>query len=369
LGSRWSSFADALAWTFAEFGRAAGRTLHRFLGTGLYRRPLRWEADRVVLVFFEDVERDRFVRGDRHLRRTMRRIARAVRHRQRVSGFGVAVDLLLRALQRQGCSVVVNDRELARRNPAYPVALMGYRHVLDGWDLANPALLGPGLLDHPMERPDLMNDGRFHAYIVPSRWTRDLFEEAWPGKCFTWFAGIDLSDWPDSSKGPKDFDLLVYEKFLWDKERRREEVLAPIEAELRRRGLRVARIRYGAYDHDEYRGLLQRSRGMLYLCEHETQGIAYAEAMASNVPILAWDQGKWLDPIRFRFGQPDVPASSTPWFGPMCGEKFRTVSEFPDALDRFLSGTYQPRAFVEENLSIDASGRLYLEKYRSLLRF
>lgn len=367
LASRGSAFAGVVGVTFEELGRAGKRTLDRVFRTGLHRSPLRWDRDRAVLVFLEDIERDQFVRGDRHLRRTLRRGARALRHRQRVSGFGVAVELLLRALRRQGCSVVVNDRELARRNPAYPVALMGYRHVLDGWDLPNPALLGPGLFDHPQERPDLMSDARFRAYVVASPWTRDLFEQVWPGKCFTWFAGIDLSEWPHLRQEQKDFDLLVYEKFLWDTERNRREVLAPIEAELKRRGLRVARIRYGAYDHDQYRDLLRRSRGMLYLCEHETQGIASAEAMASNVPILAWDQGQWLDPIRFRFGQDNVPASSTPYFDARCGEKFRTVSEFPGALDRFLSGTYRPRDFVEENLSIDASGRLYVDRYRSLI--
>ena len=37
---------------------------------------------------------------------------------------------------------------------------------------------------------------------------------------------------------------------------------------------------------------------MIFLVEHETQGIAYQEAMACDVPILAWDQGNWLDPKR-----------------------------------------------------------------------
>ena len=35
-----------------------------------------------------------------------------------------------------------------------------------------------------------------------------------------------------------------------------------------------------------YRALLRRSKSMLFLCESETQGMAYQEALASNVPVL-----------------------------------------------------------------------------------
>jgi hypothetical protein len=47
---------------------------------------------------------------------------------------------------------------------------------------------------------------------------------------------------------------------------------------------------------------------MLFLCEHETRGLAYQEALASNVPILAWDTGFWLDPRRPLYDPNPVPA-------------------------------------------------------------
>jgi hypothetical protein len=50
-------------------------------------------------------------------------------------------------------------------------------------------------------------------------------------------------------------------------------------------------VRYKFHDHYSYRRLLQRSRALVFLCEHETQAIAYQEALASNVPVLAWDNG------------------------------------------------------------------------------
>jgi glycosyltransferase involved in cell wall biosynthesis len=368
LSFRLRAAALALRNTWTEISRSAKSRLARTASTGLYSRPLDLARDRVVLLFFEDVERDTFVRGDRHLRRNARRFARALRKGQTVSGVEMAVRLLIEALERLQYRVVLNDRALAARNPHYPIGLAGYPHVLDGWDLPNPAILGPGLLDHPLEQPRLMEDPRFRAYIVPSDWMQALFEETYPGRTFRWFAGIDVAAWPDFSSAEKDLDFLIYEKFLWDKEGRRRDLLAPIEEHLRARGLRFASIRYGSYVHAQYRELLQRSRGILFLCDHETQGIACAEAMACNVPVLAWDQGRWLDPLRLRFGTHDIAASSVPYFAPSCGEKFVDAAAFPRALERFLErlGQYEPRRFVAENLSLELSGSRYLERYAAL---
>ena len=360
--------ADVLKVTAAVSAECAAlgrRQVDRIGGRGLYRRPLDLQRDKTVLLFFADVERDTFVRHDRHLRRLLRRYYHAFKQGQRVSGFGVAFMALKRALESQGYRVVVNDRALARRMPQYPVGIAGYPQILDGWDLPNPAVLGPGLLDHPRLAPQLMDDPRFRSYIVPSEWMRRVFDESYPGRCTLWYAGIDPAQWPDLAAEPKDIDVLVYQKILWDRAEKEPAVVDPILAELRRRGLRIEVLRYGRYRLEDYRALLRRSRSMLFLCEHETQGLAYQEAMASNVPVLAWDQGLWLDPQRLRYDTEPVAASSVPYFAPQCGETFSGVDRFPQVLDTFLSrlDTYEPRRYVAENLSLESSARRYWEAY------
>jgi hypothetical protein len=364
----WDRIADVLNVTAAVSSECAAlgrRQLDRIGGRGLYARPLDLERDKTVLLFFADVERDTFVKHDRHVRRLLRRYYHAFKKGQRVSGFGVAFMLLTRALESQGYRVVVNDRALARRMPQYPVGIAGYPQILDGWDLPNPAVLGPGLLDHPNLSPRLMEDPRFRSYIVPSEWMRAVFEKSYPGRCVLWYAGIDVQQWPDLGAEPKDVDVLVYEKILWDRARKEPAVLEPVLGELRRRGLRIEVLRYGRYLLEDYRALLRRSRSMLFLCEHETQGLAYQEAMASNVPILAWDQGLWLDPQRLRYETQPVRASSVPYFAPQCGETFTGVDDFPAILDRFLArlGSYTPRRYVADNLSLESSARRYWEAY------
>ena len=345
--------------------RVVSCALDELRRTGEYAAPITTGPDRTVLLFYEDIEADRLVAGDRYLARAARRVYHALTEGQRVSGFEIVFGLLVRALRAAGCRVVVNNPWLARRHPEHPVAIAGYPHVLDRWDLPNPAVLGPGLLDHPAERPALMRDPRFRTYFVPCDWMQALFEPYYPGACRVWFGGIDVAEWPDVSQHPKDIDLLIYDKIRWDRDHWVPALLEPIEAELTRRGLRHVRVKRGAYDHAGFRGLLARSRGMLFLAEHETQGLAYQEAMASGVPILAWDPETWMDPNRPRWTDQPVRASSVPFFSPACGERFLDLASFPAALDAFLSRLpqYAPRAYVRDALSFERSAKLFLDAY------
>jgi hypothetical protein len=343
------------------------RTEQALLGTGEHGAPITDDPRETVLLFYEDVERDRWVRGDRHVRRSARRVYHALTQGQTVSGFEVAFRMLCIALQRAGCRVVVNNRRLARRNPTHPVGICGYSHILDHWSLPNPAVIGPGLYNHPGEAPNLMDDGRIRAYLLPCEWVRDLFLPVYGPRCGIWYAGIDLDRWPDTSSAPKDIDLLVYEKLLWDRDLALRDAVAPVLAEIDRRGMHYVVVRRGAYGPEEYRALLARSRAMLFLCQHETQGLAYLEALASNVPVLAWDPGVWLDPIRLRYDDRTVPATSVPYFSPECGERFRGAAEFPEVLDRFFARLpqYTPRAYVAEQCSLERSAEMYLTAYRA----
>ncbi|MFL5406450.1 MAG: glycosyltransferase [Myxococcales bacterium] len=320
--------------------------------------------DKDVLLFFEDVDRDTFVRGDRRLHRLLRKTWYLARSgRPKVTGFEMWFLLLKKALERVGRRVHVNATGLARRNPRFPIGMVGYPHILDGWSLPNPAVLGPGMIDHPNVVPDLMRDPRFKLYVVTSDWYGAMFAKAYgESRLAPWYAGIDLEAWPDLSAHPKDVDVLVYDKARWRREELEPDLIAPIHRLLRERGLRAETLRYGQYDLAKYRSLLARSRSMLFLCESETQGLAYQEAMASSVPILAWDQGTWVDPQARRYDPNPIPATSVPYFGPECGERFRDASDFPAVFARFWEklSRYTPREFVRTRLSLEGSGKLYL---------
>jgi hypothetical protein len=323
-----------------------------------------------ILLFYKEFEQDKFVKYDRYLKRIVRPIYNLTHHRQKKTGFAVSYELMVKALRNRGWTVRVNDRAYAKRNPTYPVGLVGFPVLLDGWDLPNPAVLGPSLYDHPLLAPDLMRDSRFHHYLLLGKWTYDMFYPVYGNACVRWHAGIDVEEWRDARHyHPKDIDFLIYDKIRWEHEKYTAGLIKPICEELERRGCRLEIVRYKSHDHVTFRRLLQRSRSMIFLCEHETQGLAYQEAMACNVPILAWDNGYWLDPLWQKLNINMVPASSVPYFSDQCGERFHDITEFGKALDRFLERlpSFHPREYVVANLSMTESADIYAKTYFSLL--
>jgi hypothetical protein len=326
-------------------------------------------ARKLILLFYKEFEKDKFFKYDRYLKRVVRPIYNLTHTRQKKTGFGVSFELLKRALEKQGWLVRINDYALARMHPEYPVGLVGFPTVLEGWNLPNPAILGPSLFDHPMLAPRLMEDPRFRIYLVLAQWMYDLFHPIYGDACVRWYAGVDTDEWVDTRSYTKDVDFLVYDKIRWNREKLAIELLQPILDVLARRGLRTHVIRYKYHDHKTYRRLLERSRAMIFVCEHETQGLAYQEALASNVPVLAWDNGYWLDPLWKQVSNAMIPASSVPFFSAECGERFADVTQLEQALDRFLNhmNSYQPRKYVLRDLSWQRSGSIYSSAYFSLM--
>ncbi|UVF18416.1 glycosyltransferase [Microvirga terrae] len=327
-------------------------------------------GDNVILLFYKEFEADKFIKYDRYLKRILKPIYHKFHTRQKKTGFAVSFSLLHRALVQAGYDVRINDFTFARQHLEHPVGLVGFPTILEGWDLPNPALLGPSLYDHPGLAPNLMQDERFQGYLVLADWMRDMFKPVYGDRCTSWFAGIDTEEWPDTRSAAKDIDILIYDKIRWDRYVFEPHLLAPIRSKLAQRGLQVAELRYKFHDHRTYQDMLRRSKAMLFLCEHETQGIAYQEALACNVPVLAWDFGMWADPLWKIFSQTPIPASSVPFFSDRCGRRFRVLAEFDNCLQDFLDNmdSYEPRQFVSENLSLSQSAHLYASQYFSLLK-
>src|SRR5205823_11483062 len=132
-------------------------------------------------------------------------------------------------------------------------------------------------------------------------------------------------------------DVLLYDKVRWKHDEYERTLLDPIRKELEHRGLHFREIRYSYYREEEFHKLLSEARAMIFLCEHETQGIAYQQALSAGVPILAWDRsGYWRDPAFFPDRVKFAPVSSVPYWDERCGLKFGDVSEFGFKLDEFL---------------------------------
>lgn len=322
--------------------------------------------EKTVLLFYKDWEHDSLFPNDRYLKRLLRPIYHKFSKGPKVSGFLVWFQLLQKALKQEGYKVAVNDYRLAFSNPTYPVGLVGYPHLLDGWSLPNPAVLGPSLLDHPAIDPTLMEDTRYKKYLVTCDWMYDVFAPVYGAEQVgMWHAGIDTDDWQDTRFNAKNIDVLIYDKIRWARDHYEPNLLTPITNYLTEKGLTYEIVRYGNYNHESYREQLKASRSMIFLCEHETQGMAYQEALASNVPILAWDPGLWCDPHREEYTSVPVATCSVPYFSEACGEIFHHADEFKPTFDTFWNklDVYEPRQYVQTDLSFKRSAEIYIKYY------
>ena len=76
---------------------------------------------------------------------------------------------------------------------------------------------------------------------------------------------------------------------------------------------------------------------MIFLCQNESQGIAYQQALSCGLPMMAWDPGgPGKDPGYFPHKVQYSPVSSVPYWDARCGTKFTDIATFEAAWPEFL---------------------------------
>lgn len=316
-------------------------------------------------------EDDRWIKGDRHVRPLVRRLLRG--RPMRRSGMQKVVDNFLKGLDQSGVRYALNGSALlTNRSQAIISFGLGMRG-LEGVKKDTPVIAAIGF-PYPLELPRLCEQYNIRKFLQHSEWVLNLTKSAkvYDGEIFDlWSAGIDTAEWrPKTDLRSRELDVLIYNKLYWDRERQDMQLAQPIREFLASRGYSHAEISYGNYLNDEYKDMLSRSKVMIFLSAHESQGIAYQECLSSGVPVIAWDQGQWLDPIRFQYDRPLVAATSVPFFDERCGTKFSDAGEFASKFQQFfddaMSNRFSPREFILETLSIEKSTKRMLDIYRSI---
>lgn len=318
---------------------------------------------RIFLYYRTPPEADRWVPGDRWVRPLVRRIVRGPRV---PSGIDKVFLNLAAGLRKIEAPFQVN-RPWGEILPGDRVGVIGRgRYALAGYNRPNSLVAGVALMTHPSEWPTLCQDYPVARYVQHCDWAIDIYRPFYGDKvCAVWPVGIDTDAWRPAQPGEKTRDFLLYNKIRWNHAAMDEKLVEPVRAHLRRAGVTFEEIRYGSYRPSDYAAALRRCRALLFVCEHESQGIAYQEALSAGLPVLAWDPGEWLDPHRFEWGSPHVRASSVPYFDARCGERFVDYPSFGEALgviqERLRTGRYAPRDYILENLTLERSARHYLE--------
>ncbi len=324
----------------------------------------------MINLFYEEPDPDRWLRYDRYIRRWIRRI---IRGKPKPGGVMMVALSLMKGLDRLGIPYRFNDYAYIRKNPDELIGVIGKPHLIFEKRFQNPILFGAGVFSHPIECPDLFKRyPNVKKMLVPGEWMKDMCAPYYGDQVEAWPVGIDTEKWhPAIKQDLLTVDFLIYDKIRWEHEKYEETLISPLMETCNKKGLRYQVIRYGSYTHPELIEKLSMAKAVLFLCEHETQGLAYQQILATNTPILAWDRGgHWQDPSfyphKVRYG----PVSSVPYWDDRCGMKFSSKEDFEPVLTEFISrreeNKFEPRAYILAHLSLEICAQKYTNIYHQL---
>lgn len=225
--------------------------------------------------------------------------------------------------------------------------------------IASKIIAGPNIVVTPRDHNGIIMDPLIDTYIVPAQWSVDWWTslEKRMGKILkVWPAGVE-------DKGilrEKEGHCLVYKKTV------PESLFQAVIATLAREKIKFRVIEYGKFTPEEYFSLLCGASFMVYLTEHESQGIALNEAWMGDVPTLVWNSGG------FKYADREWKSEkiSAPWLTDMAGMVFTRAEDFNLRLKEFLSRleTYKPRDYSLANFTDKKSAQRYLEIINGLLK-
>lgn len=164
----------------------------------------------------------------------------------------------------------------------------------------------------------------------------------------------------------KEYDCILYIKL------RSNDIVNYTISLLNQKGLKYKAFIYGSYNEEEYMNSLQKTKFMLSLDRHESQGFALEEAMSSGVPLLVMDVTSMYDetndginPLYEYLRSKKLGATSVPYWSDECGIKITEQSDLSDAIDRMLNtyDSFTPREYIVRTLSDEVCMRRILDYF------
>jgi len=277
---------------------------------------------------------------------------------------------LVKGLKMAGIPYRLNDFKYIKQNNDEIACIIGKDHVLYENNWKSPIVFGPSFGINPVADPDILKQYPIKKLIVPGPWLKEMFSGYGAENVESWPVGIDTDKWAPGDY-EKSCDFLIYNKIMWDHKKMNDQLVEPLKQHLKKNNLTYTEIKYGFYKPDELKNKLSACRYAIFLCEHETQGIAYQQILSSGLPILAWDRGGyWQDPNWYPEKIKFQPVSSVPYWDEYCGEKFSSIADFAIKLSKFMdlnsAGFFQPRAYILKNLTLEKCANDYFDIISSI---
>jgi hypothetical protein len=235
-------------------------------------------------------------------------------------------------------------------------------------------IYGPGFFTFPSgpivgpTRDDLV--GRC-AFNTLSEWNKQVYIDiasslVVPIECFPY--GVETDYFYPESNIEKEYDCILYVKS------RPIELVEYTKAILEQKGLRYKIFKYGSYNGSDFLHTLKRTKFMVVLDAHESQGFALQEAMSCNVPLLVFDIESMYDDMpdgvthtytQEKHGPYLLLATTVPYWSDECGILIHNKEELSQSIDKMtkIYNTFTPRDYVLRTLSNEVCMKRILDYF------
>ena len=272
---------------------------------------------------------------------------------------------LICGLERSAADFNLNPDRLSNLSDTV-IVLAGVRTLMQAIGLKRKGLFqrllaGPNIVVFSDDYNSIIAAPDIDIVITPSDWVADVYLQDNPsliGRTFAWPAGVDINYWAPQRGGVRE-SILIFDKRSEEDDPNRIE---PYVGYLRALGFKVDVLLRGGtleYTHGYYRSLLQSCMLMVgFTIGSESQGVAWAEAWAMDVPTLI--QRNSVNIFRGR----RYNCSTAPY---LCAENGLFFDDFDDfricfAFWQSNRECFSARAWTSRNLSDEVCAKLLYEK-------
>ncbi|XGB39809.1 MAG: hypothetical protein LVT47_02640 [Cyanobacteria bacterium LVE1205-1] len=227
---------------------------------------------------------------------------------------------------------------------------------------------GPNIAVRSSDCNSILASLEIDAVVNHVEWACDFWAMDHPelrSRCLCWSAGVDVAFWKPIDNSQRSH-ILVFDKRREDQDPER---VKPYITYLKESGWPVdilTRCGRQGYTSEEYRFLLHRAAMMVgFTVGSESQGIAWAEAWAADVPTLILQQTENVyQELRYR-------CNTAPFLTPSTGVFFDDFYDFQHQFEQWQQGRYafHPRQWVLEHMSDEVCACNLYEKLINLAQY
>jgi hypothetical protein len=160
-----------------------------------------------------------------------------------------------------------------------------------------------------------------------------------------------LEDIPIKTTTEYEYDCILYCKL------RHPSIYDFCKSFVESKGLRYKIYNYGSYNREEYMNTLKKTKFVIWIGRHESQGFALEECLATNTPIYLYDvttmKDEYANGFIYNHHKENLLATVAPYWNDQCGLKVYSQDEFIRRFDEFVTKipTYSPAKHMKDVLS------------------